>query len=115
MEMQERSLGAVTILDLSGRLTMGEASIRLKDKIHSLVQQDRRQIVVNLGGVSFIDSAGLGQLIAAYTTVTREGGGLKLLHPTARAQDLLAVTKLLTVFDTFDSEDEAVRSFGTAH
>jgi len=112
MNIDERALGDVTVLDLKGQLTLGDPSDRLKDKINSLIHQNRRQLLVNLGGVSYIDSSGLGQLISAYTTVTRQGGRLALINLTRRTQDLLAITKLLTVFDTYDSEQAAVESFG---
>ena len=111
MDIRERTIGSVEVLDLSGSLTSGEAVGHLKDKVNSLLQQDRRKILVNLGGVSYMDSSGLGELVAAYTTVTRHQGVLKLLNVTKRNKDLLSITKLLTVFDTFDSEDEAVKSF----
>lgn len=111
MDIRERTIGSVEVLDLSGSLTSGEAVGRLKDKVNSLLQQDRRKILVNLGRVSYMDSSGLGELVAAYTTVTRHQGVLKLLNVTKRNKDLLSITKLLTVFDTFDSEDEAVKSF----
>ena len=94
-------------------LTIGEGDELLKDKINSLIQQGRRKLVLNLAGVPYIDSAGLGEIVRTYTTVSRQGGKLKLLNLTKRIQDLLAITKLLTVFDTFDSEQEAVQSFAS--
>ncbi len=113
MQIEEREVGEVLILDLSGKLTIGEGDELLKDKINSLVQQGRRKLVLNLAGVPYIDSAGLGEIVHTYTTVSRQGGKLKLLNLTKRIQDLLAITKLLTVFDTFDSEQEAVQSFAS--
>ena len=111
MQIAERQSGSVTVLDLSGKVTLGEDSTLLKDKLQSLLHQGRKNVVFNLAQVSYVDSAGLGALVSAYTTVTREGGSLKLVNVTKRLQDLLSITKLLTVFETFDSEDEALRSF----
>ena len=111
MQIAERESGAVTILDLSGRITLGEDGNLLKDKLQSLLHQGKKNILFNLAQVSYVDSAGLGAIVSAYTTVTREGGSLKLANVTKKLQDLLSITKLLTVFETFDSEDEAVRSF----
>ncbi len=113
MRIEEREVGEVLILDLSGKLTIGEGDELLKDKINSLIQQGRRKLVLNLAGVPYIDSAGLGEIVRTYTTVSRQGGKLKLLNLTKRIQDLLAITKLLTVFETFDSEQEAVQSFAS--
>ena len=111
MEMQERTQGAVTLVDVSGRLVAGDDNGRLKDKIHSLLLQGRRQIVLNLGGVPYIDSTGLGELAATHATVTRQGGRIVLVQLTHRVQDLLAICRLLTVFDSFDTEAEALGSF----
>ncbi len=111
MQIAERESGAVTVLDLSGKITMGEDGTLLKDKLQSLLHQGKKNILFNLGQVSYVDSAGLGAIVSAYTTVTREGGSLKLANVTKKLQDLLSITKLLTVFDTFDSEDEALRSY----
>jgi anti-sigma B factor antagonist len=111
MQIAERESGAVTVLDLSGRITMGEDGNLLKDKLQSLLHQGKKNILFNLDQVSYVDSAGLGAIVSAYTTVTREGGTLKLANVTKKLQDLLSITKLLTVFETFDSEGEALRSF----
>ena len=113
MQIAERESGSVTILDLSGKIILGDDSTLLKDKLQSLLHQGKRTLLLNLGAVPYVDSAGLGALVSAYTTVTREGGSLKLTNVTKRMQDLLSITKLLTVFDTFDSEDEAIRSYKT--
>ena len=99
------------ILDLKGKLTIGEGDELLKDKINSLIQQGHRKLLMNLEGVPYVDSAGLGEIVRTYTTVSRQGGSLKLLNLTKRIEDLLAITKLLTVFDTYDSEQEALDSF----
>jgi len=111
MQIEERSRGDVKVLDLRGKLTLGEGDELLKDKINSLIQQGHRKLLLNLEGVPYVDSAGLGEIVRTYTTVSRQGGKLKLLHLTRRIEDLLSITKLLTVFETFDSEEEAVKSF----
>ena len=111
LEMTERQIGAVTILDLAGKLTIDQGADRLKDKVNSLIQQQRTAIVLNLGGVSYIDSGGLGQLVASYGSISRTAGGLKLLNVNKRNHDLLSITRLVTLFDTFDSEEDAVKSF----
>jgi anti-sigma B factor antagonist len=111
MQISERDSGNVTILDLSGKVTLGEGDNLLKDKLNSLLHQGKKKVLLNLAQVNYVDSAGLGAIVSAYTTVTRDGGSLKLANVTKRLQDLLSITKLLTVFETFDSEDEGVRSF----
>jgi anti-sigma B factor antagonist len=111
MEISERNDGKVTILSLAGKVTLGEGDVLLKDKLHSLLNQGRKDVLLNLAEVSYVDSAGLGAIVSAYTTMTREGGSLKLANVTRKLQDLLSITKLLTVFETFDSEDEALRSY----
>jgi len=114
MHIQQRSVGDVTIIDMSGKMTLGEGDELLRDKVNSLVQQGQKRIVLNLAEVPYIDSAGLGEIVRTYTTVSRNGGSLKLLSLTKRIQDLLSITKLLTVFETFESEADAVRSFSTS-
>jgi len=114
MQIEERSAGDVTVLDLKGKMTLGEGDELLKDKINSLLQQGRKKIVLNLEEVPYIDSAGLGEIVRTYTTIKKQDGSLKLLNLTKRISDLLSITKLLTVFDTFDSEADAVRSFSSA-
>ena len=114
MQIEERTVGDVIVLDLKGRITLGEGDQLLKDKVNSLVNQGRQRIILNLAGVPYIDSAGLGEIVGSYTTVSRQGGSLKLLNLTKKITDLLAITKLLTVFETFESEDEAVRSFSAS-
>ena len=111
MEITERTIGAVTVLDLSGKLTIGEGAQLLKDKAESLVFQGRNQVIVNLDAVPYIDSGGLGQLVACYTTLAKAGGRLKLLNVGTRNHDLLSITKLVSVFDTFDTEREAIESY----
>jgi anti-sigma B factor antagonist len=114
MQIEERSAGDVIVLDLKGKMTLGEGDELLRDKINSLILQGRRKIVLNLEGVPYIDSAGLGEIVRTYTTISRQGGSLKLLNLTKRITDLLSITKLLTVFETYDSEADAVRSFSSA-
>jgi anti-sigma B factor antagonist len=114
MQIEERAVGDVVVLDLKGKITLGEGDELLKDKVNSLVNQGHRKIVLNLADVPYIDSAGLGEVVRTYTTVSRQGGSLKLLNLTKRITDLLSITKLLTVFETFDSESEAVRSFSAS-
>jgi anti-sigma B factor antagonist len=111
MQIAQRETGAVTVLDLSGKITLGEGDTLLKDKLHSLLHQGKKSVLLNLAEVNYVDSAGLGALVSAYTTVTREGGSLKLANVTRKLQDLRSITKLLTVFETYESEDEALRSF----
>jgi anti-sigma B factor antagonist len=111
MDIVERTVNDVTILDLKGKMTLGEGDELLKDKINSLLAAGRKKLLLNLEGVPYIDSAGLGEVVRTYTTVSRQGGSLKLLNLTKRIEDLLSITKLLTVFDTFDSEAEAVESY----
>jgi anti-sigma B factor antagonist len=114
MQIEERVVNnGVTVLDLKGKMTLGEGDELLKDKINSLLQQSRKNIVLNLEAVPYIDSAGLGEIVRTYTTVSRQGGKLKLVNLTKRITDLLSITKLLTVFETFDSEQEAIRSFAS--
>jgi anti-sigma B factor antagonist len=115
MQIEERNVGDVTVLDLKGKMTLGEGDELLKDKINSLIHQGQRKLLLNLEGVPYIDSAGLGEIVRTYTTVSRQGGSLKLVNLTKRITDLLSITKLLTVFETFDSEKEAVASFQKAN
>jgi anti-sigma B factor antagonist len=111
MQIEERVVGEVTILDLKGKITLGEGDEALKDKINSLIHQNRKRILLNLEDVPYIDSAGLGEIVRTYTTVSRQGGQLKLVNLTKRITDLLSITKLLTVFETFDSESDALKSY----
>ncbi|HYE89111.1 MAG TPA: STAS domain-containing protein [Vicinamibacterales bacterium] len=111
MEIVERTVNDVTVLDLKGKMTLGEGDELLKDKINSLLASGKKKLLLNLEAVPYIDSAGLGEVVRTYTTVSRQGGSLKLLNLTKRIEDLLSITKLLTVFDTFDSEAEAIKSY----
>lgn len=111
MEIVERQTGAVMILDLKGELVIGDGDELLKDKINSMIQQGHTNLLLNLEGVPYVDSAGLGQMVSTLNTVRTQGGALKLLNLTKRIEDLLSITKLLTVFDAFDNEQEALDSF----
>jgi anti-sigma B factor antagonist len=111
LEVKERQAGDVTILDMNGSVRMGEGAVSLRNSIRGLVDGGKKKILLNLGGVKNIDSSGIGELIANYTTVSRDGGQLKLLNLTDKIQNLLVITKLLTVFDSYDNEAEALNSF----
>ncbi len=114
MDMNERLVGGVIVLDLNGKLTIEDGVQFLKDKIQSLVQQERKQLVLNLGGVPYIDSGGLGVLVAGYATITKAGGRLTLINVNKKNHDLLSITRLVTIFETFDSEPEALASYPAA-
>ena len=111
LDLKERQAGDVTILDLSGEVRIGDSSVALRDSVRSLADQGKVKLLLNLAGVKYIDSTGIGELIANYTTVKRGGGQLKLLNLTDRVQNLLVITKLLTVFDAYEDEAEALKSF----
>lgn len=111
MQIEERVVGEVTVLDLKGKVTLNEGDEVLKDKINSLLHQGRKKILLNFADVPYIDSAGLGEVVRTYTTVSRQGGQLKLVNLTKRITDLLSITKLLTVFETFDAERDALQSY----
>jgi anti-sigma B factor antagonist len=109
--IKERQAGDVTILDLSGKITIGEGSVQLREAVRNLLDQGKKKILLNLGDVSYVDSSGIGELVSSYTTTNNAGGQLKLLNLTKKIKDLLMITKLLTVFQTYDNETEAVASF----
>ena len=111
MTIQERAVGSVTVLDLSGKLVLGDGDTLLKDKIHSLVFQGRKQLVLNMGDVSYVDSSGLGALVASSVTAKNNGAQIKLVSLTKRLHDLLSIAKLLTVFDSYDTEQDAISTF----
>jgi len=111
LDVKQRQAGDVTILDMSGEVRIGEGSIALRDAVRNLADAGNKKILLNLAGVRYIDSSGIGELIANYTTVSRQGGQLKLLNLTDRIQNLLVITKLLTVFDAYENEGEALKSF----
>jgi anti-sigma B factor antagonist len=115
MHVTERVVGDVTIVDVSGKVTLGDGGdVVLKDKMASLVQQGTKKVLLNLADVSYVDSAGLGAIVQSYATLNKSGGSLKLLNVTKRIRDLLSITKLLTVFECLDNEAEAVKSFGAS-
>jgi len=111
LDVNERQAGDVTILDLTGEVRLGDSSVALRDSVRKLADGGKNKVLLNLAGVKYIDSSGIGELIANYTTVSRQGGQLKLVHLTKRITDLLMITKLLTVFETFESEPEALKSY----
>ncbi|HQU92787.1 MAG TPA: STAS domain-containing protein [Pyrinomonadaceae bacterium] len=111
INISERQAGDVTILDLEGKVTIGEGSVALRSAIRRLLGEGKNKILLNLGAVGYIDSSGIGELVSSFTAVNKEGGSLKLLNLTQKIQDLLAITKLLTVFDVYDAEAEALASF----
>ena len=110
MELEERRVGDVVVLDLNGRLTLGDDSTRLKDKINSVLHDGSQHILLNLADVSYIDSGGLGQLVSSFTGVKRANGHLKLFGLGKQSKDLLAMTKLVMVFDTYNTERDALAS-----
>ena len=115
MKLEQRTAGQVAIVKVTGDITLNKGGdVLLKDKVQSLIQQGQKNILLDLSDVSYVDSAGLGELVQAYATTKNRGGALKLLSVTKRLEDLLVVTKLLTVFDTFDAEADAIASFGSA-
>ncbi|HEU4934194.1 MAG TPA: STAS domain-containing protein, partial [Pyrinomonadaceae bacterium] len=111
LNINERQAGDVTVLDMSGKITIGEGSVALRTAIRRLLEEGKKRILLNLAGVSYVDSSGIGELVSSYTAINKEGGQLKLLNLTQKIQDLLTITKLLTVFDTYESEAEALNSF----
>jgi anti-sigma B factor antagonist len=111
VKLNTRQVGDVTVLDVSGRITLGEGSSTLRDALRDLVAKGHKKILLNLGDVSYIDSSGIGELVSGFTSVSNQGGNLKLLSLTKRVKDLLQITKLYTVFEVHDDEAAAVRSF----
>ena len=111
LNINERQAGDVTVLDMSGKITIGEGSVALRTAVRRLLEEGKKRILLNLGQVSYIDSSGIGELVSSYTAINKEGGQLKLLNLTQKLQDLLTITKLLTVFDTYDNEADALNSF----
>lgn len=112
VKLTTRKVGDVTVIDAVGRITLGEGSSSFRDTIRDLASGGDKKLLLNLAEVTYIDSSGIGELVSAFTTVTNQGGQLKLLNLTKRIQDLLQITKLYTVFEVFDSETPAVQSFG---
>jgi anti-sigma B factor antagonist len=111
LKSSSRQVDGITILDLSGRITLGEGSVVLRDTIRELLGKGEKKILLNLGDVTYIDSSGIGELVSAYTAVRKEGGELKLLNLTKKVHDLLQITKLYTVFDVKDDEAAAIAAY----
>ena len=111
LKADNRQVDGIAVVDLSGRIVLGEATTMLREVLQNLVSQGQKRILLNLAQVSYIDSSGLGALVSGYTTITSQAGQLKLLNLTSKVQDLLQITKLLTVFEVFTDEASAVRSF----
>jgi anti-sigma B factor antagonist len=111
MKASTRQVDEVMVMDLSGRITLGEGSVVLKDNIRELLAKGNKKILLNLGNVNYIDSSGIGELVSAFTTVRNQGGELKLLNLTKKVHDLLQITKLYTVFDVKDDEATAIKAF----
>jgi anti-sigma B factor antagonist len=114
MQLEEKIVGDVAVVTVTGDIVLGRGDVALKDKVHSLIQQGYKKLVLDLGGVSYMDSAGLGELVHVYATVKNKGGGLKLVGLTKRLTDLLTITKLVTVFESYDTEAKALASFSAA-
>jgi anti-sigma B factor antagonist len=111
MKIETRTVGDVHILDCSGKITLGEGTMAIRNTVREVLKKGGKKIVLNLGDVNYVDSSGIGELVSSYTTVTSQGGQLKLLNLTKKIHELLAITKLLTVFQVFDNERAAVGSF----
>ncbi|MDR1728564.1 MAG: STAS domain-containing protein [Acidobacteriota bacterium] len=112
MEIKKREVGDIRILDCSGKITLGEGTMTVRNTVRDILNAGGKKIILNLGDVNYVDSSGIGELVSTYTTVTNGGGQLKLLHLTKKIQELLAITKLLTVFQVFEDEQAAIASFG---
>ena len=111
MKISTRQVDGVTVVDCSGRITLGEGSVTLRETVTQLLSKNQKKILLNLAEVNYIDSSGIGELVSAFTTVRKQGGDLKLLNLTKKVHDLLQITKLYTVFDVQDDEAAAVKSF----
>jgi len=111
MKIEVRAVGDIRILDCSGKITLGEGTMAVRNTVRDLLKNDGKKIILNLADVNYIDSSGIGELVSTYTTVTNNGGQLKLLNLTKKSHELLAITKLLTVFQVFEDEQSAIASF----
>jgi anti-sigma B factor antagonist len=111
MKIETRTVGDVHILDCSGKITLGEGTMAVRNTVRDVLKNGGKKIILNLADVNYIDSSGIGELVSSYTTVTNQGGKLKLLNLTKKIQELLAITKLLTVFSVYDNEQQAISSF----
>ena len=111
MDVSTRQVGDVTILDLKGKITIGTGDVQLRNAVQDVINSGAQKVLINMANVSTIDSSGIGELVSAYTTATNRGVKLKLINLPAKVTDILTITQLITVFDVYDSEDEAIRSF----
>ncbi|MBA3714629.1 MAG: STAS domain-containing protein [Pyrinomonadaceae bacterium] len=111
LNIRERQAGDVTVIDMEGKITIGEGSVAVRSAVRRLLEEGKKKILLNLAGVSYVDSSGIGELVSSFTTINREGGQLKLLNLTQKIRDLLAITKLLTVFDVYEDESTALNSY----
>lgn len=111
MKTKVREVGNIAILEVKGKIMMGEGDVQIRDEVKKLIAQGKKNILVDLGEVTMIDSSGLGELVGSFTSVTRQGGKMKLLKLAKRVHDLLQITRLYTVFEVFDDEAKAVKSF----
>ena len=111
LNISERQAGDIAVLDMSGRITIGEGSVALRTTVRRLLEEGKKKVLLNLAGVGYIDSSGIGELVSSYTTIEKDGGQLKLLNLTQKLQDLLTITKLLTVFDVYETESDALAGF----
>jgi anti-sigma B factor antagonist len=111
MKIETRTIGDITLLDCSGKITLGEGTMTVRNAVRDILKRDGKKIILNLADVNYIDSSGIGELVSTYTTVASGGGQLKLLNLTKKIQELLAITKLLTVFQVFENEQAALASF----
>jgi anti-sigma B factor antagonist len=111
MKIETRTVGDIHLLDCSGKITLGEGTMAIRNTVRELIKNGGKKLVLNLSDVNYIDSSGIGELVSSFTTVTNQGGQLKLLNLTKKIHELLAITKLLTVFQTFDDEASAINSF----
>ena len=113
LNIRERQAGDVTILDMDGKITIGEGSMILRSAVRRLMEEGKNKLLLNLGGISYIDSSGLGELVSSHTAVGRENGQLKLLNLMQKVKELMTITKLLTVFDAYDDEAAALKAFSS--
>jgi anti-sigma B factor antagonist len=111
LNIRERQAGDITVLDMDGRITIGEGSVALRSAIRRLLEEGKKNILLNLAGVGYIDSSGIGELVSSYTAIKNSEGQLKLLSLTEKLRDLLTITKLLTVFDAYETEADALSNF----
>ena len=111
MNISTRLVDGIAILDLTGRITLGEGSVQLRDGVRFILDKGQKKIILNLAGITYMDSSGVGELVSAFTTVKNRGGELKLINLTEKIEDLMTITKLVTVFDIYDDEAKAIASF----